>query len=207
MSTETSTSGDLHDPEASPAEVARRISLLIKDEHPNSGVTVVSRTTSTSWTIEASIVRHDHDLADERTRMDLIERIRSTASRFGNDASIPAADHEERDFRLSVVVHEDYWSMRQASRLDTEWKALSPKAFLGMIRCGTRLRDEATGAIHTISSIGRDRFETDTPGVDGPKRWSIPRAAAIRRRGGAIRFARGSANRPDEFSCFEVDPS
>lgn len=205
MSTDPSTAGDLHDPEATPAEVARRISLLLKNIHRDSRISVVSRTTSTTWTIEVSIVQHDEDLADETTREALLKQVAATAARFSDDASIPAADHQERDFRLSVVVHEDYWSMRQASGLDPHWRTMTPKAFLGMLHRGTRLFERSTDRTHSVVSIGKDRFETETSDDGTKMRWPIPRAAAIRRSGSVIRLARGRTNDPDAFTMFEIE--
>lgn len=204
MSIEDGAAGDLHDPTASPAETARRMSRMLCDEHPGARITVVSRTTSTDSTIEVAIVEHPVDLGDEKARRDLLDAVTLAAGRFAHDRSVPQADHEEREFRIRVMIHEDYWSRRQSRALPSGWRPLSPSAFMSDLRRGHVLMDMETGARHTVMTVSNGRFETETDGPATRRRWAAPRAAALLIRNGRIRMALGSANQPDAAIELEI---
>jgi hypothetical protein len=201
MSTEDCATGDLYEAHRSPAETAAAIRRVLALDHPKAECTVVSRTTSTSWTIEVGITEHEDDLGLKPNRDEAVMGIRKSVARFGYDRSDPTTDHEDAAFRISVTVHEDYWSNRQAARLPSEWVRMNPSALMKQIRRDDALVDRSDGSVDVVTRSSNDRFVTRRG--DGERIWNAPRAAALRRNGDRIRIARGSANDPDAHTIVE----
>jgi hypothetical protein len=190
--------GDLYQQGRPPAEVAMALANLLEQTMPQSKFSVISRTTSTSWTLEIGIVGHDSDLSNQDALEKLKAALRASAERFILDKSVRAADHIERTFNLMINVHEDYWSKRQAKALSPRFKPLGPANFHKALTVGDRLRDTAANLEYVVLSKSAGRFVTDNGQGFGRKEWHVPRAAALRIDGNQLRFAQGSLKDPDK---------
>lgn len=201
MSTEHGTTGDLYEADRSPADTAASIRRLLVIDHPRARCTVVSRTTSTHWAIDVGITEHEDDLGLGPDRDEAIMGIRGSVARFGYDRSDPSTDHEDTAFRIGVTVHEDYWSNRQAARLSSDWRRMSPSALMRDIGRDDVLVDRNDGTVNVVTKRSSDRFVTRAGGRE--RIWNAPRAAALRRNGDMIRIACGNANDPDRHAILE----
>lgn len=190
--------GDLYQPGRPTGEIAMSLAVLLQETLPKSKFSVVGRTSSTSRSIDIGILEHTADLADKGTLKALEDALRQTAQRFMLDRSVRHADHIERNFDLTISVHEDYWSRRQAKTLSPNFKPFGPGAFYKALSVGDRLRDNAAGVEYQVLSKSPGRFITDNGRGFGRKQWHIPRAAALRIHDNQLRIANGGLHNPDD---------
>lgn len=194
--------GDLYDPALDTTGIVVRANELIRSTFPGTRALVSAHRHASGRSIDASVVAHHQDLSDGTIRRDLLDRIRGQIERLGWDRSDHSTDLVSRHFALTVEVHPDYWSERQAALAGLPaGSSLSPSAFMKNLQTG-HILEEAGGPLlgrrYVVGDVTARGFTTSA-GIQGAPDifWHRPRAAALRAVGFRIRLSEGTEKEPD----------